>query len=905
MRKYRLAGTVVLMVLVLIMLAADRAACRYRLTGVSSAASRDDILYILDNQGDSYQLFAADKNGMIRGRVNLPKLAGDWWNTYGSLSVDKDGQVYLYSYGKTMDLGASKSQVFRCDFEREILVPQWELPPDKMIQIQVTDGAVYYVAREKDKKAGFYRQTAEGQPERLLRPGVDYAEVKGFGWREGEGFLWVDGNSFFYRNEERILDGGGDRRDYVNICIDENGAVFTDMETDAVMHLDWAMGQPKRMFWSGDVDISCENLEYLDLLPLRYSRDQTWIAGVDTGPEDRCLGVFDSEGRQTLHLEYLKKTAAARILYACKAGCLYLIILSAAVGVFKFMLVRTDGTVPILAQLLAVLIPLIVLASLFLDYRIRKSLEKRLLKMEYDALYVVADQVLSGIDPGELGRIEIWDVPDDPVYRKLFEQTDHSTLEKSIYSPEGKKGEPVTSNVYYWLFLEREGELRYLYVTDRHYYGTRVVYDRGKTELMKMRAAMENGHIVKSEYNDFAGTFVVLYVPIVDKDRKSVGVMECGLNRRVLTYEIRRQMQAIHGLLGGVSLLLIVLILQILRLFLCPLYSVREAVEDVSGGNLGRVVPVRGRDEVAGISRAFNDMSCQLKEQVDFIRLCSERYAAFVPKKVFEILEREDITQVELGDQKEIPAAILTVSSSQFHTMAKQMDGEALYGMINRVLQEMIPVVAAGDGVVEHMAGDELTAYYPGGSRPSLISAISICEKMNWLAARGEDIPLYRAVIHAGRIRVGIVGQQERMAAATISEVMTLSDFLRETAEKYGVRILITGAAAKDIPDLAERFHTRMIGYVHIRISGTLEAVYDVYDGDCDRERRGKDGTKELFGRALEDYLALRFYEARLKFAKVLRENPRDLAARAYVYRCDAYYQSDGGREPEVWLEQY
>lgn len=905
MKKYRLAGLIVLVLLVFVMIGTDQKTYRYNLTGVSDAICQGDTLYILDNQGDSYQLFATDRNGIIKGRIDMPNLVGNWWNTYGSLTMDRDGQVYIYSYGKTMDMGINKSQVYLCDFEQEVLIPRWELPPGKMIRVQVSDGAVYYLTQDKNKKAEFYRQTAEGQAERLLALDVDYAQVKGFGWREDKGFLWADGNCFFYLNEKRIEDGGGEKRDYVDICVDEDGIMFTDMKTNSVMYQDWMAGESGKMFDSEDVKLFGGHLEYLDLLPLQYDQDGSWIAGVDIKPDYRCLGMFNPEGEQTLQLEYLKKPLMERILYACKAGSLYLALLSVAVGMVRLLLIHTGGIVPILIQLFAVLIPLIVLAYVFLDGQIRQSLERRILKMEYDSLYVAADQVLSGINPDDLMRIDLWDVPEDEAYQGVFGQTDHSTLEKSIYSVEGKMGEPVISNVYYWLFMEREGDLRYLHVTDRHYYGTRVVYDRGKTEVMKMRSAMENRHIVKSEYNDFSGTFVVLYVPVVTSDNEAVGVMECGLNRRILTYEIKRQMMTIHGLLGGVSLMLMVLIFLTLRFFLRPLEVVREAVEDVSSGNLGRVVPVRGRDEVAGISQAFNHMSCQLKEQVDFIQLCSERYAAFVPKKVFEILGREDITQVELGDQKEIAAASLIVSSNEFQAIAKRMNGEELYGMINRVMQEMIPVVTASAGVVEHMAGDELSAYYPGGSRQALISAISICEKMNWLAERGEKIPVYRAVIHAGMIRVGIVGQQERMAAATISEVMTLSAFLREAAATYGVRILLTGSAAKQVLDLDERFRVRMIGYIYIRVSESLEAVYDVYDGDSTEIRRAKDETRELFGQALEDYFSRRYYDARLRFAKILRKNPQDLAARAYVYRCDAYNQSEGDRELDIWLEQF
>ena len=143
------------------------------------------------------------------------------------------------------------------------------------------------------------------------------------------------------------------------------------------------------------------------------------------------------------------------------------------------------------------------------------------------------------------------------------------------------------------------------------------------------------------------------------------------------------------------------------------------------------------------------------------------------------------------------------------------------------------------------------------------------------------------------------------MAAATISEIMTMAGFYSGMAEKYGCRVLVTGSLARQIPGFESSYHVRRLGYVLLKTSGTLEPVYDVYDGDERSEFEKKEKTAQLFDGAVEDYLAERYYEARLKFARVLRLSPKDEAARVYVFRCDAYYRSEGKEEMTAWLEQY
>lgn len=906
----------------------DRAVYSYQLQGVSDAVSVHDRLYLIDNNGDENNLFMTDRNGRVLGRIDEPKLQGTWWNTYSSLTVDRDGQVYVCCYSRAMDENVGRSLAFRCDFENGRMEQVGEMTQARVNRMQAVDGMLYYYAGEAENAYGLYRMDQQGNRGLFMEMDGNGAAVKEAFYQPRKGFMWADWqcNFYFYGEdlgmEPRTLDSAmditvdsamysthrisaGESNDYAGIRINPSGAYYTDVQKGTVEHIPFGDGTPVTMFRTQDAELLDRGLSYTDVLPLYYNDDGSFLAGVDVSRGRRILGIFDRNGKQTAQLSEMVLSPEQRCIMWVRTACLCL-----AAGFLLYVLLGlggslTKGTVPITLKLFFILIPLIIGASLLLNHQLRRSLEKRLLRMNYDLLYVIADLELSEINPDDLMRMDLEKIPDDPYYDGIFKRKDYSKLPKKIYDAITGTPQPVIAGVYYWIFLEEQGELRYGEVSGRHYFGTRVDYDRSRDEIMKMNRAMETKTVVKTEYNDFTGDFVALYVPVLDADKNAVGVMESGMNRRVLDYEVEQQMAEIHKLLYLVMAVLILTVMGVLTLFLYPLIRVRDAVEDVSRGNLGRTVRVRGRDEVAGIGSAFNHMSERLREQMEFIQACSDGYAAFVPQKILEILGREDITRVRLGDQKEIEAAVLSISSQQFRENARTMSGDGLYRMINSMLHEMIPLVAREEGVVDHMKEDGLEAYYPDNCEGALQSAISICETFRTMRSRGETVPVYRACVCFGEIRLGIVGGRERMEASTISELMSLTGYLQVLGEKYGTKILILEHAAGRIPDFKKRFHSREIGTLYRVRQGTWESMYDVYDGDEPADYRAKEKTKGMFQKAVRAYRNKDYYEARLIFARILRENGKDLAAREYVYRCDRYYQTkDEGAVPP-YLEEY
>lgn len=874
------------------------------LQAVSDAIRDGDKLYFIDSSGDRTRLFMTDEKGTIYGQIEAPRLQGDWWNIYGSLVKDLDGQVYVYCYSRSLTELSVHSVVYRCDFENSALVPVYTLPDQRFYQIQVIDGWVYYFGEvgEGEGTWGICRMSPEGSQELFMEFEGDVSSVRNSFCHPDKGTVWTDSSSRFYYDGRDVTPEG--KRDYVNIQVDAAGICYTDVKEGTVKRVSFEDLHPEILFYTEDVRLIEGGLDYMDIVPFRYYEDGSWTGGVDITPERRVLGVFEKDGVQRLQISRVILSPAESFALWLNTLCICLAALMALAGATKLGLWLTKGTVPVIFQLLLFLIPLIIITSLVLERRISHFVEERMLRTQYGLLYGSVEWILNGIDPEDLASIELQNIPEDPYYKKVF-------LSEDYYEPEsGQAGvqgniQSDLSNVYVWLLLKQEGALRYALTDENNYYGSRISYDRTREELEKMEQAMDTGQIIQTKYNDLTGDFIALYVPVLDKEGKGIGIWECGLSTRVLVYEQAQQTARIHAMLNGSMAVLFFIMLVVLAFFIYPLIRLKAAVESVSQGNLGLEVRVRGRDEVAGIGNAFNNMSRQLKEHVEFIQACLEGYAAFVPEKVFELLERKDITEVRLGDQKEILGAVLNLGSVQFEENARTMGGDELYPLINQMLKEMIPAVAENQGIVERMEEDGLNAYYPEACEPALNSAILICQRFRTLRTEGHRMPVYRANISYGRLRLGIVGSRERMAAAVSSDLIGITSFLKKMGETYGVKILVLESAAAQIPDFKKRFHVREIGTLYRRRTGEAEYVYDVYNGDEAEDFRAKEKTKTKFEKAMAAYRKGRYYDARLLFAKILKENGRDLAAREYVYRCDQYCQLGEKAAVRIHLEEY
>lgn len=874
---------------------------RRSLTGVSDMICGTDYIYVLDNDGTNYDFLKLTYDGTIERGMTVQKLSGAWWNAYTHLWEAEDGRVYVYQYRISMEEDEAEAAVLLCDFDSETLRPIWELEGRKAVQCQVIGDSLYY-AKPAGEKEGtrFVSLNREGEESTVYETDFPYERIISAFYDPEQGLFWSDYNGRLYHNGMELEEAVGENDNHkAHICIGNGRIIYTETEGQTVEAIDFISKTKSLVFPASQVTFQESGLEYKDLLPFHYGEDR-WCAGLDLSGTRRVAAVFDYQGRQELLLSEAVYSGKEQLRHGMEAAVVTLTAGALMFFAASFYLKRSGGMVTVLVKMFLSLTPVILAGGMLLEKQMRHIFTEYSKQAGYDLLYALADNRLSPIDPADLAALSLSNIPEDEVYQKLFGGEDFSILPKRLHTIRDDGGEPIISRTYQWVYRMEGASLRYV-VVDDNYYGARVDYYRDREQLKLMEKAMDEGVIVKTAYNDQEGNWIALYVPIVDRQGESIGIMESGMSLGNLLYGSRRQTRAIQVRMYLYIALLTLILIALIRLSLSPLVRLKEAVNQMGSGHYNIKVRTKGKDEVADISRAFNTMSEKIGRQVDYIGACLAGYEKFVPQRVFSILEREDITELKLGDHRELVASVMAADSPDFFTSARNMGGEEIYSRINGMLGVLVPTVAGYGGIVDHMLGAGALIYFPDQPGDALAAAVCVCERLNRL----EDAFLLGIGITRGTIRVGIVGQKERAAVKTLSESVTLAGYLSKLAVKYGARILITGTAAREIPDFETKYHVRLIGYLKLNLSEQAELLYDAYDGDLPEVFQRKKRTEEFFQAGLREFKGGDYYEARRQFAHVLREDKTDLAARAYVYRCDTYYQMEDQSQADIFLEHY
>lgn len=371
---------------------------------------------------------------------------------------------------------------------------------------------------------------------------------------------------------------------------------------------------------------------------------------------------------------------------------------------------------------------------------------------------------------------------------------------------------------------------------------------------------------------------------------------ESEVNHQLWHYQ-RNMKTLLFLLLSAITVFLLV----ILFVFLRPLKHLRVCANRLAAGEMGVTVRVRGHDEIANIGAAFNQMSLGLSRYINDMREISDGYYRFIPAKILELLGKDSISQLKLGDEISGNMAILSMYAINHPKQRQLQSDERVYETINQLLSVLVAPIVSHHGVVEHFEGAGLTALFAEGSQEALDAAIEIYRSLDsHMPGEGRSI----AITH-GRVMIGVIGNEARMEASAISVHADLAKMLRLRGDTYGARILITHRVCQQIPDFEGKYHARYLGNVRLSATDALERLYDVYDGDDEETFYYKELTKALFEKGVHLFVAKKFYDARLVFVEVLKQHRRDRAAKEYLYRCDRYYKLEGTEDTDTVLETF
>jgi class 3 adenylate cyclase/CheY-like chemotaxis protein len=264
-------------------------------------------------------------------------------------------------------------------------------------------------------------------------------------------------------------------------------------------------------------------------------------------------------------------------------------------------------------------------------------------------------------------------------------------------------------------------------------------------------------------------------------------------------------------------------------------------------------------------------------------------YSRFVPKQFLQLLKKDSIVDVKLGDNTLKEMSVLFSDIRSFTTISEKMTPEENFKFINSYLSRMEPVIMANSGFIDKYIGDSIMALFSGSADDAIQAGIAMLHTLveyNQHRASVGYPPIKIGIgINTGSLMLGTVGGINRMDGTVISDAVNLASRIESLTKEYGVSLLISHQTFAKLQNPSD-YNMRLIERLKVKGKSKAVAVFEVFDGDPPELRKAKLATTGIFEEGVLYYYGSSFRKAAQRFEECLRQNPEDKVAQIYLDRC-------------------
>lgn len=275
------------------------------------------------------------------------------------------------------------------------------------------------------------------------------------------------------------------------------------------------------------------------------------------------------------------------------------------------------------------------------------------------------------------------------------------------------------------------------------------------------------------------------------------------------------------------------------------------------------------------------ELLARIKTHLNLLQI-NEAYSHYVPHEFLRYLKRDSITEVRLGDNVEMDAAVLVSDIRNFSTISETMTPNENFDFINRYFSVAGPPIRNNGGFIDNYLGDGILAVFPGGAGDALGAAR---ETLRDLKAFNEqqldDDPIRIGIgLHYGSMRLGIVGEAERRQGDIFADTVNVASRIEGLTKTYGTQMIVSEAFVGALPDTAMLDMRRSLGSVPVKGRQQAVALHEVFEFDAQRLIAHKQQTRAAFEEAQQHYHAQRYSETLALLGPIMAANQDDVAAR-------------------------
>ena len=392
-----------------------------------------------------------------------------------------------------------------------------------------------------------------------------------------------------------------------------------------------------------------------------------------------------------------------------------------------------------------------------------------------------------------------------------------------------------------------------------------------------------------ANYADQYGEYRVGLAPVKNHRGETIALLEI-----VADYSNLKELDEmfVTSLIKGIvaTLAFYFSILSLLSYFmLVSIRVLRNIVKKITAGDLDVNVDLGRSDELGDLGRGINYMTGSLREYFEKIMLLNASYFRFVPRNFLELLQKDSVVNVNLGDNIKKDMAVLFSDIRAFTTLSEKLTPQENFNFINSYLRQMGPVIRENSGFIDKYIGDAIMALFESPDS-AVKCTIAMAEKLSEYNAQRKNSgyePISIGIgLHYGQLMLGIVGERERINATVISDSVGTASHLESLCKQYGALIIVSGNILEQIKDPAG-LNVRPLGKVTLSGKRSCVELNEIIVPGIDETSRLKSASREKFAGGVGLYSKGRISEALEIFKKINEENCCDKAAALFKARCE------------------
>ncbi len=252
----------------------------------------------------------------------------------------------------------------------------------------------------------------------------------------------------------------------------------------------------------------------------------------------------------------------------------------------------------------------------------------------------------------------------------------------------------------------------------------------------------------------------------------------------------------------------------------------------------------------------------------------------FVPTEFLQLLNRNNIHEVGLGDHTEREMTILFADIRNFTGISETLSPAENFSFINDYLSVMGPIIRENNGFIDKYIGDAILALF-FNSADAARAAIAMHEMLQRFNAQFIDgiFPEIRIGIgiHTGRIMLGTIGEVRRMENTVISDTVNAASRIESLTKKLGAAILLSGESLSQIPK--DDYRTRLVDVAPLRGKTQVLRIFELLNPLPEERQLQLLANAPIFEEGITAMRAGRLDEAQNLFKQCLSTVEKDGAA--------------------------